>query len=342
MKPLTPTSATRCAAARAGRHALPSILPSTSIPSHHLTKAVLAAATIPSFHNRRFSVLNRPPPNYPGHVPLTRLEKAAMAVGSGLMSFFDPRRGDLIAIFGETTASPYFIERLRRAMLSSPTGRRILRDRPRITSSSLDLPHLRTLPANTVGGTYVAWLDREGVSPDTRSSVRYIDDEECAYVMQRYRESHDFYHALTGLPVVREGEVALKAFEFANTVLPMTGMSVFTVATLKPAERARFFGVYGPWALRNGLRAQEVINVYWEEEMETDVDELRRRLGIEQPPDLRDIRQREREERKRRKQMQKESLGGAAAATEQEVSPTKQYPTVDAVRGDFVAPETHA
>lgn len=252
--------------------------------------------------NRQFSVLNRPPPNYPGHVPLTRLERAVLAVGSGVTSLLNPYRADMIAALGEATATPYFIERLRRAMLSSPTGRRILRERPRITSASLDLPRLRTLPSNTVGGTYVSWLDREGVSPDTRDSVRYIDDEECAYVMQRYRESHDFYHALTGLPIVREGEVALKAFEFANTLLPMTGLSLLAVATLKPAERGRFFSIYGPWALRNGLRSDEVINVYWEEEMETDVDALRGRLGIERPPDLREMRKREKAERKRAKE----------------------------------------
>lgn len=185
-------------------------------------------------------------------------------------------------------------------MLASPTGRRILRDRPRITASSLDLPRLRALPTNTLGGTYVAWLDREGVSPDTRAPVRHVDDAECAYVLQRYRESHDFYHALTGLPVLREGEVALKAFEFANTLLPMTGLSVAAAATLKPAERRRFVGMYLPWALRNGLRSKEVINVYWEEEMERDVDDLRKELGIEQPPDLRAIRKREKEERRRR------------------------------------------
>ena len=186
-------------------------------------------------------------------------------------------------------------------MLRNPTGRRILKDRPRITSTSLNLPYLRSLPPNTVGHTYISWLDREGVSPDTRSAVRYIDDEECAYVMQRYRECHDFYHALTGLPVVREGEVALKAFEFANTLLPMTGLSVFAAATLKPSERKRFKDIYLPWALRNGLRAQEVINVYWEEELERDVEDLRRQLGVEPPPDLREIRKREREERRRRK-----------------------------------------
>lgn len=231
------------------------------------------------------------------------------------MSYLNPRRGDLIAIFGEVTSTPYFARRLLNAMLSHPTGRKILRQRPRITSTSLDLPKLRTLPPNTVGGTYVAWLDREGVTPDTRSAVQYVDDEEEAYVIQRYRESHDFYHALTGLPVVREGEVALKAFEFANTLLPMTGLSVFAVATLKPEERRRFWNVYGPWAVRNGLRSEEVINVYWEEELETDVGELRRRLGIEAPPDLRDIRKRERMEKKMAREEAERAAGSPVAAS---------------------------
>lgn len=44
-------------------------------------------------YTRVFSVLNRPPPRYPGHVPLTRIERAALAVGSGLTSYFDPYRG---------------------------------------------------------------------------------------------------------------------------------------------------------------------------------------------------------------------------------------------------------
>ena len=100
---------------------------------------------------------------------------------------------------------------------------------------------------------------------------------------------------------MREGEVALKAFEFANTLLPMTGLSVFAAATLKTKEKERFASTYLPWALRNGLRAKEVINVYWEEELERDVEDLRRELGVEPPPDLRAIRKAEREERRRAK-----------------------------------------
>lgn len=103
--------------------------------------------------------------------------------------------------------------------------------------------------------------------------------------MQRYRECHDFYHALTGLPVVVEGEIALKAFEFANTLLPMTGLSIFAVVRLKPEERARALKIYFPWAIRNGLQAKEVINIYWEEELRTDVNELRERIGLRKPPE---------------------------------------------------------
>ncbi|KAF2877098.1 ubiquinone biosynthesis protein COQ4, mitochondrial [Massariosphaeria phaeospora] len=261
------------------------------------------------FSSRSFSVLNRPPPNYEGHVPLTRTERLGLALGSGLLSFLDPRRADLIAAFGEATAQPYFIYNLRNRMLLDPIGRRILRDRPRLTSTSLDIPRLRALPSNTLGFAYAAWLDAEGVSPDTRSDVKYIDDAECAYVMQRYRECHDFYHALVGLPVFREGEVALKAFEFANTGLPMTGLAVFSALTLKSAEGRRFWDIYGPWAARNGALSGDVINVYWEEELETDVEGLRSRLGIEKPPDLRAIRKAAREARKREKEAA--AMGGA-------------------------------
>ncbi|KAI6247326.1 Ubiquinone biosynthesis protein COQ4, mitochondrial [Erysiphe necator] len=228
---------------------------------------------------RLFSVLNRPPPNYPGHIPLTSLERVSLALGK-----------DLIAVVGETTASPYFINRLRDTMLASPTGRRILRDRPRISSETICLSHLRNLPENSMGRTYAEWLDREGVSPDTRDQVKYIDDEECAYVMQRYRECHDFYHAITGLPVVVEGEIALKAFEFANTLIPMTALSLFAVTRLKPKARKRFWSIYFPWAIKNGIMGKDLINVYWEEELERDVDCLRKELGIQKPTDLRNLR----------------------------------------------------
>ncbi|KIW89995.1 ubiquinone biosynthesis protein COQ4, mitochondrial [Cladophialophora bantiana CBS 173.52] len=268
--------------------------------------------------SRPFSVLNRPPPNYPGHVPLTGVERVGLAIGSAVTSLIDPYRHDMVAALGEATAQPFFISWLRNRMLSDPTGRRILRDRPRITSKTMSLEKLRQLPDNSVGRTYAAWLDREGVTPDTRDAVRYIDDEEEAYVMQRYRECHDFYHAVTGLPVWAEGELGLKAFEFANTGLPMTGLSLAAIVRLKPLERQRMFQIFLPWAFSNGWKSKDVINVYWEEELETDVGELRQRLGIEQPPDLRAIRKKLKDERRAAK-----AARAAKEAAAQSVAPLR-------------------
>ncbi|GES65396.1 ubiquinone biosynthesis protein COQ4, mitochondrial precursor [Aspergillus terreus] len=266
-----------------------------------------SSSSILASHPRSFSIFSRPQPKYPGHVPLNAIERGALAVGSAVGALMNPRRADLIAACGEATATPYFIYRLRDAMLSDPTGRQILRDRPRITSTTLPLPYLRSLPENSVGRTYAAWLDREGVSPDTRDEVKYIDDEECAYVMQRYRECHDFYHAVTGLPIFVEGELALKAFEFLNTLIPMTGLSMFAAVRLKPAERERLFSIYLPWAVRSGLGSKELICVYWEKILEKDVNELRRELGIERPPDMREIRRMIREQKKREKERLKQA-----------------------------------
>ncbi len=44
---------------------------------------------------RAFSVLNRPPPNYEGHVPLNIFERGALATGSAIMSLVNPRRGGM-------------------------------------------------------------------------------------------------------------------------------------------------------------------------------------------------------------------------------------------------------
>lgn len=53
--------------------------------------AAEATALAPS--RRQYWTPSRPPPNYPGHIPLNTLEKAALAIGSGLVSLANPRRG---------------------------------------------------------------------------------------------------------------------------------------------------------------------------------------------------------------------------------------------------------
>ena len=235
----------------------------------------------------------RGPPNYPGHVPLFTYEKLLMFLGSSAGAYFHPERNEFIVALGESTAIEPVLRKLQHQMLSDPVGRKILRQRPRMTSSSLNLEYLRGLPENTVGKTYTQWLEREGVSPDTRVAVKYIEDEELAYIYQRYRECHDFYHTITGLPIIIEGEIAVKVLEFMNIGIPMSGLgALFAPLRLKKSQKERLYNVYYPWAFKSGLNSKPLINVFWEEILEKDICEVREELGIESPPDLREMRRR--------------------------------------------------
>lgn len=186
----------------------------------------------------------------------------------------------MIATLGETTGS-IFVNEMRDNMLRDKTGRRILRERPRIHSSTIDIPYLRSLPLGTFGKEYTNFLDEQKVTPDTRVKVQYIYDDELAYVMQRYRECHDFFHALTNLPTNVEGELALKWFELAQTGLPMTLLSsIFGPIRLSFKEKERLFKKYVPWALQCGSQCKFLLNVYYEECWDKNIEEMRKELGI--------------------------------------------------------------
>ncbi|KAG2750514.1 Coq4-domain-containing protein [Suillus brevipes Sb2] len=233
--------------------------------------------------SRSVHTIPRPKPAYPGHIPLTPFENGFLAVGSALMSLIDTRRADMVAACGETTAGSTLVK-LRDIMLQSLEGRRILKEMPRINSQTLDLEKLRSLPENTFGRAYVGWLDACKVTPDSREPVHYIDDPELAYVMQRYRETHDFYHALFGFKVSALPELALKAFEFSNLGFPMTALSLGASIRLKPPQRARLWGEFVPWAARCGSHARCLLTVYWEERWGQDLDEMKKELGVWDPP----------------------------------------------------------
>lgn len=78
----------------------------------------------------------------------------------------------MVAALGETTAG-FALPRMRDAMLASAEGRRIMRERPSVNSDTVDMEKLKALPEGTFGRAYVTWLERCGVTPDTREPVSF-------------------------------------------------------------------------------------------------------------------------------------------------------------------------
>ena len=75
---------------------------------------------------------------------------------------------------------------------------------PRIFSRSRLAPCIQKISGRVfLCGTYVTFHPA-----DERPSVRFVDDEELAYIMRRYRECHDYVHVLTGEPLYQSGASA--------------------------------------------------------------------------------------------------------------------------------------
>ncbi|XP_075041477.1 ubiquinone biosynthesis protein COQ4 homolog, mitochondrial isoform X2 [Mixophyes fleayi] len=222
---------------------------------------------------------------YPNHIPTNPLQKILLSAGSAVMSLYDPYRHDMVAVLGETTGAQALLN-LREKMRRDPEGLQILQERPRIQMSNLDVERLRELPDGTFGRDYIRFLDVNRVTPDTRMPVKFVDEEELAYVAQRYREVHDLMHTLLGMPTNMLGEVVVKWFEAVQTGLPMCILgAAFGPLRLSTKRKKKLIELI-PWAVRSGRSARCVLNFYYEKRWEQTVESLREEIGILPPPHL--------------------------------------------------------
>ncbi|KAM3599410.1 uncharacterized protein V6R79_005047 [Siganus canaliculatus] len=221
---------------------------------------------------------------YPGHIYTSPVQKALLAVGSGVAALQNPYRHDMVAVLGETTGHLALIN-LRDRMRNDPEGYTILKERPRIRLSTLDLSQMASLPDGSFGREYLRFLEDNHVTPDSRADVKFVDNEELAYVMQRYREVHDLLHTLLGMPTNMLGEVAVKWFEAAQTGLPMCTLgAVLGPLRLNSSRLKSLVTSLGPWALHNGRRSRCVLSIYYERRWSQKLEDLRQELNIEPPP----------------------------------------------------------
>jgi len=218
---------------------------------------------------------------YPSHFETSALQKLILFAGSAAVGLSDPWRSDMVAVNGEvfgTSALTYMYSRMK----ANPEGRLVLKERPRISTKTVDYQALANLPENTLGKVVSDFNKKHKISPDTRATVQFVDDPELAYVMQRYREVHDLLHALLDMPTDMVGEVSVKWVEALQFGLPMAvgGALLGPARFKKPSQIKRYEELYRPWAIRVGTKSRFLLNVYYEMRWEQDIDDLRREMRI--------------------------------------------------------------
>jgi ubiquinone biosynthesis protein COQ4 len=182
----------------------------------------------------------------------------------------------------EITGRPRY-RRLIAELSQTREGRELLHDRPELSSDQVDFAALRKLPATSLGGAYVRHLDRNQLSADYQAAAtRHVDDPDLAYLMRRFRQTHDVWHALLGVGITGHEEVLVHYFSWGQLRLPVSAL-IMLFGTLKHMVLERRWGVLRHSALeayRAGRDAVPLLGVYWEKLWTQPLDEVRARLGL--------------------------------------------------------------
>ncbi|XP_018333236.1 ubiquinone biosynthesis protein COQ4 homolog, mitochondrial-like [Agrilus planipennis] len=215
------------------------------------------------------------------YIETTSFQKFLLALGSGYVVLRDPFKVHMSTCFSETTGL-YAAGNLLKRVESTEEGRRLLMDKPRVNSKTIDLEKLKHLPDDTFGKAYFNFLFQNNLTPDSRHVVRFIKDINVAYVIQRYREIHDFVHTVLGMPPNTLGETTVKWVEAYQTKLPYCVMGViFGPLSIPSKKRSIYFKYYAPWGFQTAKDCKFLYNIYFEKRWEQPLTELRDELCIE-------------------------------------------------------------
>ena len=182
------------------------------------------------------------------------------------------------------------VQRIHDGMARTDTGRRLLATRPDIVDRLADRAALARLPAGTLGRAYLAFVESENISADgiRAAADRGMKHElplpaHLEWVHARMRDTHDLWHAAVGYQGDVLGETALLGFTFVQTWNPAIGLilAIGLAKTIGVAPDARKTILEG---VRRGRKAAWLPGQDWESMLSLPLDEVRRRLSLETPP----------------------------------------------------------
>jgi ubiquinone biosynthesis protein Coq4 len=155
----------------------------------------------------------------------------------------------------------------------------------RYLAPPLDVDALARMPAGSLGHALAGHFLDHGFDPDYYRKVEVVSDLD--WVLMRMRQSHDIWHVVTGIGTDRVGEIALKAFELAQTWRPMA--AVITCGGLlryllkDPEQMGTVLAGIGH-GYQLGYRAQPLLAQRWECHWERPLAAWRQALGLPEQP----------------------------------------------------------
>ncbi len=175
-------------------------------------------------------------------------------------------------------------ELLRDGYFADDEGRALLRERPELTTQTVDVEWLRTLPASTLGGAFARHLERHGLDLDIFDAPTPVlaGEPDLAWIVRRNRQIHDVIHTLLDLGVEGHEEVLVHAFTLGNVGFPQSFFILLFGGLKHLVLEARLADLrQRVWqAVAMGRAAGPIWAQYFEHHWEDPLEATRQRLGV--------------------------------------------------------------
>ncbi|MDX2213957.1 MAG: Coq4 family protein [Oculatellaceae cyanobacterium bins.114] len=163
-------------------------------------------------------------------------------------------------------------------MKTVPEIEAIIADRYMAPAHNLDL--LLQYPQDSLGYVYASHLKQAGFKPLT-AAVEINSDTR--YVENRWQQTHDIWHVITGFDTSEIGEMGLQAFYLAQFKLPLASLlianALISATVLQPEALSPLLkAIAQGWEM--GQLAKPLIAQRWEEAWEKPVSVWRTELNI--------------------------------------------------------------
>jgi ubiquinone biosynthesis protein COQ4 len=192
----------------------------------------------------------------------------------------DPENGEHISKLTDLS-SIHVLRWMKIKLEETSEGRKILKEQPRITESTTNFEKLKEYHINSLGYNYYKYMSENKFSPEERPLAKYIPDLELAYICQRYKETHDFYHVLLGYGRSIPDEIAVKWFEALHLRLPSSSIAaLFGGVRLTLGDHLNMYSRYLPHVITNADRCKFILGFYFENRLEQDINTLREEMNI--------------------------------------------------------------
>jgi ubiquinone biosynthesis protein COQ4 len=201
-------------------------------------------------------------------------------IDSAIKGLIDPGNAEHISELGDLS-SMNTLKWIKLKMEETEEGRQILKEQPRINEETIKFLELKDYKINTLGYNYFKYMSENKFSPNERPLAKYIPDMELAYICQRYKETHDFYHVLLGYGRSIPDEIAVKWFEALHLRLPSSSLSsIFGGLRLSISNHLTLSSTYLPHVIVNSNRSKFIMGYYFENRLDEEIDSLRKEINI--------------------------------------------------------------